>query len=81
MDERGFDGRGDLFDWGIAVDLFEAGQIAVVLDDRGGLGFEGLHAFGEDGFGVVGTLDEGGAVYITDAGNLWRLRVDVVVMG
>src|ERR1700722_271037 len=64
----------------VAVDGFEAAQIAVVLDDGGGLGFEGLHAFGEDCLGVVRALNQIGPVNITNAKGLWRLRVDVVVM-
>src|SRR6267154_1877380 len=61
----------------VAVDLFEAPLPSVVLDDRRGLGFEGLHAFGEYGFGVVGALDEGEAVDITDVRNRRWVRVDV----
>ena len=38
----------------VAVDLAEAALSAVVLYDGGGLGLEGLHAFDEDGFRVVG---------------------------
>ena len=51
-----------------------------MLDYGCGLGVEGLHASGEDSLGVIGALDERGAIYITDAGDLWRFRVDVVVV-
>src|ERR1700733_500355 len=78
MLECRFDCCGYLFHWMVAVYLFETALLAVVLDDWSGLVIEGLHALDEDGFGVVGALDEGGAIYITDAGNAWGIRVDVV---
>ncbi len=49
-----------------------------MLDDRGRLRFEGLHAVGKDGVGVVGALNKCGTIYITDAGDSGRIRVDVV---
>ncbi len=66
--QSGFDLGGDLLDGVVAINLFKAALFAVVLNYRGGLGFEGLHALGEDSLGVVGTLNESGAIYITDAG-------------
>ena len=66
--EGGFDGNGDLLDRLVAVYFFEAALFPVVLDDRSGLGFKGLHALDEYGLGVVRALDEDCAVHITDAG-------------
>ena len=62
----------------IAVDLAEASLIAVVLDNRCGLGVEGLHALGKNFFGVVGALDERGAIDVTYAGDCRRIAVDIV---
>jgi hypothetical protein len=62
----------------VTVYFFEAALLTVVLDDRSGLGFEGLHAFDEYGFGVVRALDEDCAVLITDAWNCGGIRIGIV---
>jgi hypothetical protein len=61
----------------VAVYLFEAALLTIVLDDWSGLGLEGLHALDEDCFGVVGALGELRAVYITDVRNSRWIRIDV----
>src|SRR5437762_11013286 len=76
--EGGFDRCGDLLDGLVAIDFFEASLLSVVLDDRRGLGFKGLHALDEYRLGVVGALDQDCAVLITDAGDRRGIGIGIV---
>src|SRR5207248_8952838 len=76
--EGGFDRCGDLLDGLVAIDFFEASLLSVVLDDRRGLGFKGLHSLDEYRLGVVGALDQDCAVLITDAGDRRGIGIGIV---
>src|SRR5580692_5485593 len=76
--ESGINSSRDFFHWTISIHDLEAALLAIVLHHRRRLCFEGLHALCEDSFRVVRTLNKWRAINITDAGNLRRIRVDVV---
>ena len=68
-----FNAGGNLFYGTIAVYLFKSTLFTVVFDDRSSLGFEGLHAFYEDLFRIIGPLYQSGTIYIADTVNSRRV--------
>src|ERR1700735_3061047 len=76
--QSGPDGFGYCFDSLVAVDLVKTALVTVVFHNGCGLGLKGLHAFDEDGFRVVGPLDEGGTINVADTRDRRRIAVDIV---
>jgi hypothetical protein len=62
----------------VSTDFRESPQLAIVLDDRGGLGRINTHAFRKSLLRVIGSLGQRRTFYITKSRPLGRLRVDIV---